>query len=296
MKRALLPITLVTLLSVLIYSCSSDSDDSAASSVIQTPTPEAPAPTQYTLSVSSGEGGSVSAMGGTYDEGTSVTITATPNDGYVFTGWSDGSTNSEISITLNSNISLSASFERNIQGGYDQPAVTNARIALIPIDFNDTESSIRENFPTKNELSNIVTSDKLRDYFSTISYDIFEYEVEIFDYINLQQPGLVDGSIYGDEILNTQFEIPNLIPTEFDYLMFVPVHDYQLSGGRQNKWALTINGVNYSYGQINSIMVPILVGYPNRDIQFSFQNSTVYKTQYSIPLGPTDSEEGYVAT
>ena len=119
MKRALLPITLVTLLSVLIYSCSSDSDDSAASSVIQTPTPEAPAPTQYTLSVSAGEGGSVSAMGGTYDEGTSVTITATPNDGYVFTGWSDGSTNSEISITLNSNISLSASFERNIQGGYD---------------------------------------------------------------------------------------------------------------------------------------------------------------------------------
>ncbi len=128
------------------------------------------------------------------------------------------------------------------KGGYDQPAVTNARIALIPIDFNDTESSIRENFPTKNELSNIVTSDKLRDYFSTISYDIFEYQVEIFDYINLQQPGLVDGSIYGDEILNTQFEIPNLIPTEFDYLMFVPVHDYQLSGGRQNKWALTING------------------------------------------------------
>ncbi len=42
-------------------------------------------------------------------------------------------------------------------------------------------------------------------------------------------------------------------------------------------------------------MVPILVGYPNRDIQFSFQNSTVYKIQYSIPLGPTDSEEGYVA-
>ena len=294
MKKALLSITLVTLLSVLIYSCSSDDDDSAASSVIQTPTPEAPAPTQYTLTVSAGEGGSVSTEGGTYDEGTSVTITATPNDGYVFTGWSDGSTNSEISLTFNSNISLSASFERNIQGGYDQPAVTNARIALIPIDFNDTESSIRENFPTKNELSNIVSSDKLLDYFSTISYDIFEYEVETFDYINLQQPGLVDGSIYGDEILNTQFEIPNLIPTEFDYLMFVPVHDYQLSGGRQNKWALTINEVNYSYGQINSIMVPIHVGYPNRDIQFSFQNSTVYKRQYSIPLGPTDSEEGYV--
>ena len=164
MKKALLPIIVVTLFSVFIYSCSSDDDDSAASSVIQTPTPE-PDATKYTLTVSAGEGGSVSTEGGTYDEGTSVTIAATPNDGYVFTGWSDGSTNSEISLTLNSNISFSASFERNIQGGYDQPAVTNARIALIPIDFNDTESSIRENFPTKNELSNIVTSDKLRDTF-----------------------------------------------------------------------------------------------------------------------------------
>jgi len=248
----------------------------------------------YTLAVGSEEGGSVSSEGGEYEEGTEVTLTATPDQGYQFSGWSNGLTDNPLTITINSNTTITASFDINIQGGYDQPGVTNARIALIPIDFNDTESSIRENFPTKNELLNIVTSDKMRDYFSTISYDIFEYEVEIFDYINLQQSGVVDGSIYGDEILNTQFEIPNLSPTEFDYLMFVPVHDYQLSGGRQNKWALTINGISYSYGQINSIMVPILVGYPNRNTQFAFQNSTVYKKQYSIPLGPTDSEEGDV--
>lgn len=56
MKRALLPMTLVLLLSVFNYSCSSDDDDSAPPSVIQTPTaePETPAPTQYTLTVSAG--------------------------------------------------------------------------------------------------------------------------------------------------------------------------------------------------------------------------------------------------
>ena len=70
MKKALLPITLVTLLSVLIYSCSSGDDDSAPPSVIQTPEPETPAPTQYTLTVSAGEGGSVATEGGTYDGGT----------------------------------------------------------------------------------------------------------------------------------------------------------------------------------------------------------------------------------
>ena len=110
MKKALLPITLVTLVSVLIYSCSSDDDDSAASSVIQTPTPE-PDATQYTLTVSAGEGGSVSTEGGTYDEGTSVSVTANPSDGYGFAGWTNFESNSStINITLNSNTSVSASF------------------------------------------------------------------------------------------------------------------------------------------------------------------------------------------
>ena len=343
----------------------------SCSSTEQEPDDYQPQREEFSLTVTAGDGGSVNTIGGTYEEGSTVNLTATPNSEFIFTGWSNGSTENPLTITINANTTITASFtkrsypltvsivgegtvneelisagktteytsgsvvrltanpasgwefsswtgsvssttnpieltvdeakaitatfDRNIQGGYDQPAITNARIALIPIDFNDTESSIRVNFPTKNELLSIITSDKIRDYFSTISYDIFEYEVEIFDYINLQQPGLVDGSIYGDEILNSQFEIPNLNPTEFDYLMFVPVHDYQLSGGRQNKWALTINGISYSYGQINSIMVPILVGYPNRNTQFTFQNSTVYKKGYSIPLGPTDSEEGDVA-
>ena len=53
MKRALLHITLVTLLSIFIYSCSSGDDDSAPPSVIQTPTTESDA-TQYTLTVSAG--------------------------------------------------------------------------------------------------------------------------------------------------------------------------------------------------------------------------------------------------
>ena len=110
MKKALLPITLVTLLSVLIYSCSSDDDDSAASSVVQTPTPE-PDAKQYTLTVSAGEGGSVSSEGGTYDEGTQLTIKANPSDGFGFAGWTNFESNSStINITLNSNTSISASF------------------------------------------------------------------------------------------------------------------------------------------------------------------------------------------
>lgn len=114
MKRALLPITLVVILSVFIYSCSEkDEDDLAPPSVIKTPEPETPAPTQYTLTVSAGEGGSVSSEGGTYDEGTEVTVKATPAEGYKFIGWEgNDSTEAELMITLNSNTTFEATFQR----------------------------------------------------------------------------------------------------------------------------------------------------------------------------------------
>ena len=96
-------------LTIFIYSCSSNDDTSAPPSVVQTTDPESEA-TQYTLTVSAGKGGSVSSEGGTYDEGTSVTITATPKYGYVFTGWSNGSTDNSISIEVNQNTTLTASF------------------------------------------------------------------------------------------------------------------------------------------------------------------------------------------
>jgi len=65
----------------------------------------------YTLTVSAGEGGSVSSEGGEYEEGTEVTITATSDEGYEFTGWSDGETSISRVVTISSDTTLSASFE-----------------------------------------------------------------------------------------------------------------------------------------------------------------------------------------
>jgi hypothetical protein len=98
---------------ILIFSCSTEEEDTAAP-LIQTPQPEAQttAPTQYTLAVSAAEGGTISTEGGTYDEGTEVTITATPDEGYRFTGWEgNDSTNESLTITLNSDQTLQALFE-----------------------------------------------------------------------------------------------------------------------------------------------------------------------------------------
>jgi surface protein len=70
---------------------------------------------QFTLSVSSGQGGTVNNEGGAFNSGTRVTITATPDQGYEFTGWSDssyGDTN-PLSLTLTSNTNLTANFARS---------------------------------------------------------------------------------------------------------------------------------------------------------------------------------------
>ncbi len=65
---------------------------------------------QYTLTATAGDGGSVSG-GGTFASGTQVSITATPNAGYSFSGWSNGSTANPLNVTLNSNTTITANFE-----------------------------------------------------------------------------------------------------------------------------------------------------------------------------------------
>ncbi|MDA9250725.1 hypothetical protein N9P53_03205 [Flavobacteriaceae bacterium] len=94
-------------------------------------------PTQYTLTVIAGDGGTVSAQGGTYDNGTELTIIALPNEGYTFIGWKENeSTQSSLTFTLNSNTTLSASF-----------AFLDPNYAMVSFDGNGTY--IRQNSPYK---------------------------------------------------------------------------------------------------------------------------------------------------
>jgi len=72
--------------------------------------------TGFILTLTAGEGGTVSASPempqGGYPDGTSVTITATPNsdDGYFWNKWSDEDTNQVRTIIMNENKSLQALF------------------------------------------------------------------------------------------------------------------------------------------------------------------------------------------
>ena len=116
MKKLLYPFSLILTAFIILYSCSAEEEDtippnSTVQSTTPEPEPEAPAPTQYTLTVSAAEGGTVSSEGGTYDDGTNVTVAATPDGCYRFTQWSDGNTSQERIINIGQNIELKANFE-----------------------------------------------------------------------------------------------------------------------------------------------------------------------------------------
>jgi|GEM_PF-2142664 len=89
----------------IVLSCSSDETSTPV-----TP-PSAPI-AKYTITLSAGEGGTVSTTGGEYESGQTVSVTATPQGEYVFKNWSDGNTDATRTITVSSNSSLTANFEK----------------------------------------------------------------------------------------------------------------------------------------------------------------------------------------
>ena len=135
---------LISSLSLLIiYNCSTEEEEEETPpppAVVETSDPD-PDPVQYTLTATAGEGGTISTDGGTYDEGTSITIKATPNEGYMFIGW-DGSdeTDLEIVISINSNISISAIFQEvvSIESYYTSGDI----LKIEPVIFYDRSLTV----------------------------------------------------------------------------------------------------------------------------------------------------------
>ena len=74
--------------------------------------------TKYTLGLvaSPSNGGTVTGAG-VYDAGSEVTINAAPASGYTFKKWSDGDTNAERMVTVDGDMSLTATFEATSAGG-----------------------------------------------------------------------------------------------------------------------------------------------------------------------------------
>lgn len=73
------------------------------------PAPDPADQRTVTLKVNNSEWGTVSG-GGTFYNGDTITITATPNDGYVFVSWSNGDTNAQTQFVVGGNVVIIAQF------------------------------------------------------------------------------------------------------------------------------------------------------------------------------------------
>ena len=111
LKMKKLPFSFIIILIIsitLVYSCSNEDVESESST-----------PTQYTLSISASEGGSISPDAtGTYDEGTQIGITATPYEGYEFVRWlGSGRDNKKCAMVRpgNCRATFTINSDRNIQ-------------------------------------------------------------------------------------------------------------------------------------------------------------------------------------
>lgn len=121
MKKILL--VLLILFSTLL-SCNKEED------IISIP----PTP-NFTVTLNSDEGGSLSSNGGTYILGSKLLVTVVPDRHYLFNKWSDGSTDNPREIIVNKDIELNVSFNKksyplsldiNGEGVVDESVIINS--------------------------------------------------------------------------------------------------------------------------------------------------------------------------
>ena len=165
----------------------------------------------YTLSVSAEQGGSVDNTGGTYENGTSVTITATPENGYQFQGWSNGSVSNPITITINESISIVAQFSqiessrRNfnfdnvksfiIQNPSQSSKLYNQNSVNVKvIDFNNEVSDVV--IPNASSYNlNVSDAFKINDQFAILRGN---FNISFEDGTSIQSPVLLVNTETGD--------------------------------------------------------------------------------------------------
>ena len=104
--------TVIILFLLFGISCSSDGEDNTPIPPVET------TKTKFKLSITANQGGKVSSSGGTFEKGKELSITATADEGFEFSSWSNSSTENPIKITLSQDTNLTASFNQIKQQQY----------------------------------------------------------------------------------------------------------------------------------------------------------------------------------
>ena len=185
-----------------VLACSSDEEVESTTTLIEQQEPKIA--TKYTLTINAGEGGTLSSEGGTYDEGTEITIVATPEEGYEFVRWDgfDGidADKASLTITLNSNTTFEAIFVKatSLNNGlietcklkndpppavglgfpryeYSLRSTGNLKMTLIFVDFNDS--------PAKRDIDEVynILYPSSKDFFHYSSFGKLNVELDVIE-------------------------------------------------------------------------------------------------------------------
>ncbi|TMU56854.1 InlB B-repeat-containing protein [Flagellimonas algicola] len=164
-------------------------------------------PAQYTLVIDSGEGGQVDSSGGEYDYGTELVVTATPDNDFIFSHWSDDSEENPRTITIDSNKELTALFK-------DKFEIENGFYILVGVVDDNGNPIFYDAPPFVFEYANNETI-----FTGTVYEDLASFPV-------FKDIGYVPGAGDPDE---------NLIN---EYISRFVIHRQYNSGGARHSWLL----------------------------------------------------------
>ena len=181
---------------------------------------------KFTIEITSSNGGSVSSSGGSFIEGSSFSVTATPNNGFSFVQWSNGSTSNPLELTVNSNQTIQAIFEEN-KVLYTLNVTTTEGGTVNDVNGEYSECSVVEVIASPNDgykfvrWSNGETDNPLNaDMCSDLTFSpIFEIDNSNLEYITITKESVdylsIDSSnpsIILDSLINTSISDKLIIP------------------------------------------------------------------------------------
>ena len=252
----------ISLTLMLFFSCSKDDDSSGSSNGSSK---------IFSITISAGDGGTVSSTGGRIAAGTEITVTATPQSGYSFTKWSDGNTDAVRIINVISSFTITANFEQNsyvltvnkqgegevteeiVNTGKTTEYASGTTVKLTAVAdegwaFTGWTGDIGEIEPTLNPIELIITDSKT----VTATFEIKKYALTV----NIEGEGQVT-----EEIVNTSKA------TDYDSGTTV-----KLTAVADEGWAFT--GWTGDIGEIDPTLNPIeLIITNSKTVTATFENN-----------------------
>lgn len=170
------------------------------------------------------------------------------------------------------------------QGGVVPPPITSSKLAVIVVDFEDTDPAIRALYPSKADIATRLfdPEEVINQYLRDQSFGIFTgFTGDVFGpFTHPRTIGEIVSSgdytkpEYADDIViktESAIQIPGFDSSEYDGIMLLLLDDYSPNpGGLTGQWTFRINDRDVQVE--NSTVMALHIGHPSRDTEAPIEN------------------------